>query len=412
MDKSTTISCGPKAALNDNRFAMPFDIGDDYQNIDAVTGDFDLLSLKAEAEKKALGRASKILRSPESYPTLTDKIFAFVSLARYRRGKIIHTESAKKICQKQIAWCESHEKPISITLSFFPCKVINPLKTFANEASCVDLGEAGSLLRFYEVAFGLSRFYKNGVKFVITADGIKYHDVFGYDKAEAKKYSENINKLIDYLGIGDYIQIIEETDLYPSDIEDIKRESLNRMICEYNAGSLETVELFDKLRNNIALSINCKDVSVPISTLASVFNLREDFQKTGQSDAIVISLRSKFERLADIATLKYMSMHRIGYQCDIYNKHLQHSLKATIHPKDAQIGLHAVNQSIKNIFPHHGQGHMVLGKLDAGLDDIRISFAADLRRQKTFGKLKALILDPMKYPFSDGKHPFTIIKSE
>jgi len=402
---------GPQAALNDTRFNIPFCTSDNFSEVDIVDGVFDLFALKKEAEESALKRVKQINEKHPNF-SIEEKVLFFLSFGHYRRGPLHYAESAYDICKKQIKWCQENEEPITLTLSFFPFKVLNSLKTFAKNSFSVDLGEVGSVLRFYEIAFGISCLYEHGARTIITADGVKYYDVFGYKKEDAILYSANLQKIIDYLGVGKYVEILEESNLYPKDFDDIKSECLKEVKNEFISGVSDTLELFRKLRCNIALCLNCAETGASTETLSKVFNSKLKYDDLIFSDPSAALLKSELEHRANEATFLYMATHKAGYKCDIYNKHLPHTIKATIHPKDGQIGLYAVNLSTDNFFPHHGQGYMSFNKKGDKLSNIRIAFAADIKRINVDGRIKGVVLDPEKYSFSDGKHPFTLIQEE
>lgn len=301
---------------------------------------------------------------------------------------------------------------MKLTLSFFPAKVLNPLKTFAQKGSEVDLGEVASILHFYELALAISLLYAPGAQIVFTADGIKYHEVFGFSRDAALGYKANIQSIIDFFGLDDFLKVVEESDLYPDNFQSIVQDCLNQIKKEYKEGVISTVELYDKLYCNTALGLAVAG-SMDVHQLASIFSADANPRFEEQADEETIRAHRALKARAHEATFLYMAVYRAGYEVNLCENHFSEVLKATIHPKEGQIGLHALSNSTNNYFPHHGQGCVKLSDIEKGitLDDVRIDFAADILRCNKGDKVKAIVLPSGKYPFADSTHPFAIVES-
>jgi len=120
------------------------------------------------------------------------------------------------------------------------------------------MGELASVLRFYEIASLLSKFYQPGVKFLITLDGLKYHDIFGVPRAEAEEYSANIRRMIQFLGIEEYFDFLEETELYPEHYTAKREENIAIVRRKYANRDSEIYPLIERLRRSAAYSLNLR----------------------------------------------------------------------------------------------------------------------------------------------------------
>lgn len=185
---------------------------------------------------------------------------------------------------------------------------------------------------------------------MITLDGLKYHDIFGVSEEEARDYSENIRKMIHFLGIGEYFEFLEETELYPEHYQAKREENIQVVRTKYKKGDTEIYTLIEKLRRSAAYSLNLR--GVPIETLYSVF----DDDLDSDVDSTVHDLRTDIKKRALEASIQYQGTYRTVYDLGTYENipQLFRALKCTVHPKDGQIGLSAVNDAVR-IFAHHGQ---------------------------------------------------------
>lgn len=127
-------------------------------------------------------------------------------------------------------------------------------------------------------------------------------------------------------------------------------------------------------------------------------------------DSEIRDMRENVAKQALDAAIKYQGIYRAIYDLKLYqnNKKFADAIKCTVHPKDGQIGVYPVSESVR-IFPHHGQGFYKapIGRISA-TKDIRVGFAADLLRSTTGKTLQGITLNPEKYPFAEPGHPFLV----
>lgn len=403
-----TYSGKREAAISDHRFKIPLSPNDEFYPLERVTAGFDILGLKREAEEKGGSRAIEILRTMPFGSPLPEKVWNFITLNRYRRGPKEFTEAAKEKCAEQIRAAQQQGASLALSLSAFPLKVLNPLKTFARDGTEVDLGELGCLLRLYEIAFGLSHLYEPGAKMVVTSDGMKYHDVIDCPRASVEGYLARIQQLIEFLGIGEFIEVVDETTFFPEEYPALRAEKIEDTRRKLEEGDPETVTLFTKLRANLALSLTLSGYQASVETLALAFNHRLTAADLQAESPDALDLRMEVEQRTLEASIQYIGTYQAVYGCNAYERGLPGVIKCTVHPKEGQVGLYPVNKCTDNYFPFHGQGAMCFRR-PSQLDSIRVGLAADLLRTNKSSNLRAVVLPEESFPFSNGVHPFTVI---
>ncbi len=387
------------AALLGNRFEIPFSVTDRSRLL-LNREDIDILRMKSMIDEAVEWK--RVIVEKETENVLEKRLFKVLATGYYRYGPIHFIEESWDKNKEKIGKAETQWVPIFLTLSFFPAKAPNPLKTFWNSSAAIDIGELASVLRFYEIASLMSKFHEPGVRFLIVFDWLKYHQVFGIPAEEARQYSENIKKLIKYLGIEDYFQFIEETEMYPSYHETKKAENIEDTRRRYDAKDSEIFPLIEKLRQSAAFSVNVR--WIPLDQLFAVY----DTSLERPSDSTIEDLRRSISMRALDAAIQYQGTYRTPYDLGVFDRITEwlQALRCTVHPKEWQIGLYGVHEAVR-VFPHHGQWFLKAWS-QVVPKDIRVCFAADILRKCPNHTLIWTILDPDKYPFASNDHPFLI----
>ncbi|GEM_PF-1153900 len=408
------------AALSDHRFERPIDPDDDFQEIPLIEQDLDLMALKGQAEEQGLVRVHEVRKrypvpermSPERDKALARQILGLLSMARYRRGPVKFIQDASEEFIAKLVHCIQRDIPVEIILSFFCYKVCNPLKTWAQTGTEVDLSELGSLLRFHELAFAISQLYPPGAKFLVACDGSKYYDSVGFPAESGRGYFENVRGMAEYLGIsGSTVELFDESSRYPTDIADRKASHTERVTEAYQRGDPDLVRRVTSLRTSMALLMPI-DQSTPLELVALAFSGVEDAELQAVC-AEAYDLRRDILDQAHYKTLRYIGSYDAVQDAGVLEEIAPLALRATVHPKPGQIGMYSVNCHANNIFPHHAQGTTRAFGRTMCLEDIRLKFAADLRRQCGDSPLVGVTLPKGRYPFnrSTESHPFAIVKA-
>lgn len=408
-----------EARISDHRFENPLRPDDQFQDIKFETGDFDLKTLKETVEDSALKNAHLIRnRIPQSSKSLdvtsqqeitAQRILELLCLRRYRRGSRTFVDENKTEHLEKIMAAVKSNRPIEIILSFFGYKVRNPLKTWAEEGSEVDLSEVASLLRFHEIAVAIQQLYPPGAKIRVACDGRKYAPAVGYAEDEGSKYFSNLAEVASFLGINNTVDLFEESDFYPHDIQQKRAEHIGRIKTQYESGCPETASLIDQLKCSLALTIPVANrTSLQILHLAFCSTLSDQELRSLNPEAYDVR-RWLCDESVETA-IRYIGSYNAVKEAGVLETVGHLALRGTVHPKPGQIGLYAVNEGSNNIFPHHGQGVAKGFNASIELDEVRVKFRADLERCSQASSLRGIVLPPEKYPFSNGKHPFTFVQ--
>lgn len=126
-------------------------------------------------------------------------MFAVMSSKRYRAGTMTQTRFAdnRDLWRPTVERYLAEGRPLQFVLPSFPFKHANPFKDSRHSP---DMGEILCLTRLFEICQAIQRVYPPGAQFVIIADGLAYHAMFGITYFEAIQYREEVQRLIMRLG--------------------------------------------------------------------------------------------------------------------------------------------------------------------------------------------------------------------
>lgn len=406
-----------QAALSDHRFDKPLCPDDEFQNIpmrEARADELSLEDLKMQADESALKEAKRAIEKNPGCPLnqedhdmlIAKRIFDLLTYKRYRRGPQKFVEGPDKDAViSQIADRIRAKQPVELILSFFGSKVQNELKTFAQDGTEVDLSEAASLLRFYEIAHSIEAIYDFGAVVNVACDGRKYADSIGFSPEAGAGYFRNVCLLAEHMKLGDQVKLFDEANYYPDDIMDRMEHRLAQLITQYEQGDIDLIRFVEKLRLSLAISI--PQNGIPLNQLKLAFSSEIPCSQLSQICRESYDLRQGLIDRSRTGALRYIAMYDVVKEARVIENVAPTSIRATVHPKQGQIGLYAVNSAVNNRFPHHVQGVMSGNNTNGKLDDVRGAFAADLRRSDQ--DLVGITLPPSQYSFSNGKHPFAFV---
>lgn len=406
-----------QAALSDHRFDKPLCQDDEFKDIpvrEAKPEELSLDSLKQQADDSAINEAKRaIMKNPgcpqneeEHVALMAKRIFDLLTYKRYRRGpqKFVDGPDKDNIMRQIIDRVRARQ-PVELILSFFGSKVQNELKTFAQDGTEVDLSEVASLLRFYEIARSIEAIYDFGAVVNVACDGRKYADSIGFSQEAGAGYFRNVCLLVEHMKLGDQVKLFDEADYYPDDIMERMELRLVQLKTQYEQGDLDLIRFVEKLRLSLAISI--PQSGVPLDQLSLAFSSQIPCSELNRICRDSYDLRQGLIDRSRTGALRYIAMYDVVKEARVIENVAPTSIRATVHPKQGQIGLYAVNSAVNNRFPHHVQGVMSNHSTNGKLDDVRGSFAADLRRSDS--DIIGITLPPSQYPFSNGRHPFAFI---
>lgn len=394
--------------IGDGRFDPVISRHDVFHGIEQVEGELDLSALTAEARRSAESRASKVM---QGLAKRSDgcAVWDFLQLSHYRKGARQDAGPYHAYVADRVRACQAARRPVTFTVSLFPCKVRQPLKTFAKSGAEVDIGELASLVRIFEIAYGVSCCHEFGSRFMICCDGHRYQTCFG-DRTEAiLGYRANLQRMIDWLGVSDHVTLIDESEFLDNAFWSKVGDEFDDLCQKYFKGESLTHHKINAIVKNTILNLDTETTDLSIQDMTRIYlsindlNANNSHEVLGRRDSMIV--RGTF------AALRYVAINDVMTKMRIHDRFFPYSLKTTVHPKPFQLGIHAVNRN-STIFPHCGQGVVKSAdrRAPVKLSAIRVDFSANLMRRNVATRgMFSVVLDPARYPFSDGIHPFAVV---
>lgn len=338
-------------------------------------------SLLSKADKGAQVVASNVISSLGSNTSCVDLIYAILSSHKYRKSK--RSFLPENLTKKRIERAISQQRPVELVIPLLPCKVPNKLKS---DCLTPDLAEILSLLQLLEICLAIKIVYPPGGVFTVVMDGLRFQDAWSIPQAFIDGYQSKLRKLVDLMGIGHYIKLVDYVKTLESRLSNelkIKREYRRKLAVQEYRDFSRTVEHLagDNYTKRLELASMLdpdKDKSnvlgrfVPLfqSTMYSVY-LPEVYDQPN-SENLSLKIFSDIYNIADSAygktrksilektwkaTLKYMIEVRSDRDIDLLSIVFPSAIRCTIHSKPSQLGLTTINKRTK-IESWHGTGYI------------------------------------------------------
>lgn len=244
-------------------------------------------------------------------------------------------EAIKKILDA----CVAKNQPVRILLPAFPFKDQNPFRTEASP-SHVDMGEVVMLARLYILVRCLMEVLPSiGVELIVATDGVIYSSIFGIKKEEAVAYRERMRAYRNLLNLQHLIHIVDINDIIGR-IDGF--DTVQKIVTEHLQAAIrndqETKTRFDVLVRGIKFNLNLRTYMDQYDLEALTRTLDDAIDDDSLADK-ERNLRTEIDQQAQIAALKYVSLHLTMGHFDMFERFFPFSLRATIHPKVGQIGI-------------------------------------------------------------------------
>jgi hypothetical protein len=417
MENPSTTT-GTDARISDHRFSRPFDPDDALAPIDIQEGTLDLSRFVVEAEESAQQRAEVVRkRNPigaslveeDRVRAQAEQILGILSLARYRKGSVRLIEEGKPEFMARIEDAIRAQRPVEIILSFFCYKALNPLKTFAQTGTEVDLSEYASVLRFYEIAKAIEAVYEPGARVLVACDGTKYADAIGFTRAQGQGYYEAIRAMAEGMGLSDQVVLFDEADYYSPGIEESMAIHQRRIQDALDSGDQALRDQVGMMQRSLALYTPLPG-GLSVATVGSAFSAIPDEVLAARNPEAMDLRQWILGRSWEVA-VQYIAAYDAVKADGALARAGARAVRATVHPKAGQVGLYAIGESATQAFPHHIQGTF-RGHSVGALGDVRVEFRVDLERenaemQRVGGTLRGVSLSK-QYPFlnAQSSHPF------
>jgi len=407
MSVNTNLALDYYAGLGDGRFAPPLLANDNFKNIDFIAGDMNVTELVEQCRRSAM-------RSVESLPRIglskAERVWQLLSSRKYRRGATEFLESLRPLALENIDHCLANDHDIELCVSFFPCKLRQPLKTFSKLGSEVDIGELATLLRLYEICIAIEAITGRRTVFHVLCDGFRYKSCFFDKEAAIQGYVHNIELLISHLGLTDNIRLIDESQIYTAATQEQITSRYFEIFKDYMFRESNEVRLVvNTLLPKIILNMDVAPELCEIEQMAEFYC--KLFSDPHGSSGFVLRLDGAncFQEILQTcisSACRFLAINQTLGSVDIARRLFPYAIRCTVHPKPGQIGIHTINKAT-SIFAHCGQG--VVSEINDGevdLKDIRVDFRANLLRKET--RPIGIYLDPERFPFASASHPFVV----
>ncbi|MDQ6839486.1 MAG: isocyanide synthase family protein [Actinomycetota bacterium] len=284
--------------------------------------------------------------------TVYDRVFAIMEAKRYRAGTMTQTRFAenKELFRPVLEGHINDGAPLEFVLPSFPYKFSNPVKV-ARKAP--DMAEILCLSQLYEICHCLSSVYDGGARFVIISDGHLYHKMFGISEYEAVEFRDQVKEMISLLGFADSIDIVDMHDLIRShqerydliwhELEPVfgkwwEQNPDNERVCSLIKSSAPNINTAGEVTHDL-VQMATKDIlhdTDEDETLANFQKIRDRVRERSEDGALEFALT--------LYTLKELALVERCYP---------QAIRATVHPKPEQWGIHLVNRQTR-VFPWQG----------------------------------------------------------
>jgi hypothetical protein len=163
-------------------------------------------NLKDQAAIKAQETADRIVKiNWKGKKTDKCKIITEILLARRYRGGT-RVSSGLELMQEKIRRRMEMNQPIRLTISLFPCKIPNRLKS---SGDLPDLAEMTSLLRLKEIALAVNGFYKPGLEIIVLTDGNRFKNILRFPPKIIDNYQRGLFKMSKLLELDGLVKIVD-----------------------------------------------------------------------------------------------------------------------------------------------------------------------------------------------------------
>lgn len=359
----------------------------------------DDVAIKIKIENREFNKLIRIIKNDISLSSLNlsntifqkyfkgkktdiNQIITEILLARrYRGGK--RELRNPKLLYKKIKVKTDKNEPIELSISLYPCKIPNVLKT---AGPLPDLADLISIARFIEIAMSIKNVYAPGAKIIILTDGNRFKDMLSFPKADIDGYQKKIKFFIEILDgnkhivFEDYMNLIknklgsqyevkknklfikiknEYVKIFSSKIsaEDISKHMQN--LARASNKNYELCQKFLNLYNSLIFSTYIKklDLKDKKSKNTLCIKVYEDIFNFLDINRSIVQIRKKIVEDTWEQTIDYISEITTGRILKPVEELYPESIRCDMHNISDRLTLYAVNRSTK-LTSFHGTGYI------------------------------------------------------
>lgn len=281
-----------------------------------------------------------------------DRVFDLMRSKRFRAGtnKQTRFDENKERFRPIVEEHMREGSALEFVLPSFPFKHNNPVKVARKSA---DMAEVLCLSQLYEICHALGRVYEPGARFVIVGDGMVYREMFGVTEHEALTYRERVKEMIAQLGFADAIEVTDMQELIASrpGLFEYVEERLRPVFTEWwrtQPDDLRRLSLIQAATANLNTSVSVTHDLLQMTT-------KDVLLDTEHEDAIstLEAIKSGTVERAEEGAFEFALFLYVLKEIDLVGSCYPHAVRATVHPKPGQWGLHLVNRESR-VFPWQG----------------------------------------------------------
>ncbi|MDQ6784232.1 MAG: isocyanide synthase family protein [Actinomycetota bacterium] len=340
-----------------------------------VIKSFDYAGPRQETVARAESFLGGIGNRLSKLPTVYDRVFAIMEAKRYRAGTMTQTRFAenKDLFRPVLERHINDGSPLEFVLPSFPYKFSNPVKV-ARKAP--DMAEILCLSQLYEICHCLSSVYEGGARMVIISDGHLYHKMFGISEYEAVEFRDQIKEMISMLGFDRSIEIVDMQDLIRSRQEryDLIWHELEPVFAKWWAQNPDNERLCSLIKSSAPNINTAGEVTHDLVQMATKDILHETDQDETLANFQKVRDRVR-ERSEDGAFEFALTLYTLK-ELNLVEQCYPQAIRATVHPKPGQWGIHLVNRQTR-VFPWQG---VAVHKLSNDRWTVKYEFEAIRRR--------------------------------
>lgn len=285
------------------------------------------------------------------HETVYDRVFDIIRSKRFRAGTVTQTrfdenkELFRPIVEEHIA----EGSPLEFVLPSFPFKHNNPVKVGRRSP---DMAEVLCLCRLHEICHAMSRVYEPGARFTIIADGLVYRDMFAITDHEARSYRDRAQAMVGELGFADTIEVTDMEYLIDSrrEVFDFVSERLRPVFGEWWRGHPEDLRRASLIQASTANLNTAESVTQDLVQMAT-----KDVLLGTDDDALASleTIKAQTVERAEQGAFEFALFLYVLSEIDLVPSCYPGAVRATVHPKPGQWGLHLVNRESR-VFPWQG----------------------------------------------------------
>lgn len=237
------------------------------------------------------------------------------------------------------------------------------------------MAEVLCLSQLFQFCYLVSRVYPPGAVFTIIADGQLYNEMFALTVHEAVAYRERVAGMIRRLGYHDMIEIVDMKDVIDAEREgfDFAYARLRPVFTEWwrhNSDDQRRASVIQSSAPNLRTCDQVADDLVNLVTLDIIHDLED-----AELLANVRKVRRRVAERAEAGAFEYALVRFVMSEFDMVGSQYPDAIRATVHPKPRQWGIHLVNRKTR-VFPWQGVAYR---KQDGGW---RVKYRAEVLRLK------------------------------